>query len=553
MDALKNLARAFTGCAHFLWSHRRLAALALVLVLITWFLRPLWQPVAVYLRIHLFEWVVAGSVAFVMLRAFAVRRWSIIAAGGAVVAGWLFVLYGLNVSPYDYVCLYSRYTSVERQDVSSLPETAHERVQPLNSVRTLSNEVLDDTVDAADPDVVRVEGSYRFTFAIEPSKEFFFRRWTEPVRELMSLPVTSPSFDFSSKSREKVMFQTGEGLALSRNVNSAVIRSLGPLRFWSYEPADVKYLKDDSGEWVQVVSLIHWRGFLAPWPEFGGVVLIRQSQGGIVSKLSTALLGTGEWIRPEDVPKRPFLVGQNIVPYDVSRYLAESFRFKGGFWAPAIGHWGDIRIPDMPEDKNPQPYTVFATWDGEQGKLWHYFGLEPWAKDKQGLALSLFVPADGVGPVRVVSHDDQGMFGVSTVPAKVRESQKVFDWRGNAPVEHRPFIRTVGGKRRFYWLTTIVTFKKGGDGDFIAGAKPEITFTDAASQEVVWANSGNPSSWLAQLEENLRANEAEHAPPKVSAPKDPSPEPPKAPEAPPAQAPPAEPKPKAPEPPAAQP
>lgn len=513
-----------------IWSHRRLAALALALAFLAWFLRPMWQPAVIFARVHLFEWVVAGAALVFLARAMALRKWWPQFASGILVLGlWLFLLYGVGLSPYDYACLYARYRSVQKEDLTVLPETAHERVQPLHSVRTLSNEVLDDTVDAAEPDVVRIGNSYRFTFAVEPSKDSFARRWMEPIRELVSLPVTSPSFDFSSKTREAVEFQTGEGLAIVRNVDSAVIRSLGPWRFLSYEPADVKYLQDDAGQWVQVVSLVRWRGFFAPWPDFGGVVLIHQRPDSLLSKISTALFGTGEWIRPEDVAKRPFLVGQNIVPYDVSRYAAESFRFKNGFWAPAPGwHRGDIRIPDMKEDKNPQPYTVFATWDGEAaGKLWHYFGLEPWSA-KQGLVLSLFAPADGLGPMRAVHHDKQGLFGVSTVPAKVMESQKVFDWRNNAPVEHRPFIRTVVGQRRLFWLTTIVTFKKGGDGDFIAGAKPEITFTDAATQHVVWANSGNPASWLPQLEREIRDATSEAPPPlaaevPVAAPAEPAP------------------------------
>ena len=40
------------------------------------------------------------------------------------------------------------------------------------------------------------------------------------------------------------------------------------------EPSDTFYMKNDQGDWVQVVSLIKWKGFLFPYPTFGGVMVI---------------------------------------------------------------------------------------------------------------------------------------------------------------------------------------------------------------------------------------------------------------------------------------
>src|SRR6185369_5919620 len=113
------------------------------------------------------------------------------------------------------------------------------------------------------------------------------------------------------------------------------------------------------GQWVQIVSLIRWSGLFFPQPEFGGVQLIRQHERSAASFLWKMLFGTGEWIPPDEVPKHRFLVGQHVLSYSVSRYMARSFRFQNGFLAPFPGyHEGDIRIPDMPEDVNDQPFTV---------------------------------------------------------------------------------------------------------------------------------------------------------------------------------------------------
>ena len=242
-----------------------------------------------------------------------------------------------------------------------------------------------------------------------------------------------------------------------------MIRSFGPWRLLNTQPDGVIYTTDDDGEWVQIVPLIRWRGLFFPRPEFGGVQLIRQGEDTPVgSTILRALRGVGRWIPPEDVAKSDFLSGQNILAYRVSRHMANSFRFQEGFFAPLPGyHRGDIRIPDLPGDMNDQPFTAYFDVDHPKGggKLYHYFALEPFDPERQGLNTSVFVPADGSGPILVYKHHERtgSPTGVSAIAHIVRESRKNYDWSLNRPVEHRPFIKDVAGKRRFFWLTTVVT------------------------------------------------------------------------------------------------
>jgi hypothetical protein len=283
---------------------------------------------------------------------------------------------------------------------------------------------------------------------------------------------------------------------------------LGPWRYLNYDPADVSYVPDDDGHWVQIVSLIRWSGLFFPQPEFGGVQLIRQHEGGVGSFLWKMLFGTGEWIPPDEIAKHPFLVGQHVLPYAVSRYMAGSFRFQNGFLAPFPGfHEGDIRIPDMPEDVNDQPFTVSFRMPGAaDSKLYHYFALEPFDPQKQGLNTSLFIPADGSGPVFAYHHYEYGgaLTGVSAIATKVMESHKQYDWNRNRPVEHRPFIRDIDGTVRFFWLTTVVTTKETeGVRHFIAGSVPEVIITDAAYNVPVWVDPLHPDGWVSELRKAL--------------------------------------------------
>jgi hypothetical protein len=256
-----------------------------------------------------------------------------------------------------------------------------------------------------------------------------------------------------------------------------------------------------------MVSLVRWKGFFLPRPVFGGVVIIPQGDGagGVMNSLLT---GAGKWIRPEEIPNHEFLLNQNVIPETVSRFTAESYRFSQGFLSPMPGyHRGDIRIPDLPGDFNDQPFTGYFEI-GEKASLYHYFALEPFQENKQGLNTSLLIPADGEGITYVFRHYDQeqSLTGVSAIVSKVMESRKNYDWSRNSAAEQRPFIRDVGGKRRFFWLTSVVTHKDGGEpdsGNFIVGAAPDITLTDAAYKTVVWVDSKKPEEWEKQLEDEL--------------------------------------------------
>jgi hypothetical protein len=404
--------------------------------------------------------------------------------------------------PYQYVQLYLRFQGLNIADLETLPLSGHERIQPLNSIYSLAHEVMTETESPQIPDFVRVNGEYHWTMAIEPA--YPISRMYGDVSEVLSVSGTTPSPSFGKEHRQSVSFPIGESLLFSRNSHINTIKSLPFLRYFSFEPADVKYIQKEDGSWIQVVSLIQWKGFFFPQPVFGGVHIIEQSSGGLNLTLQRGFTGIGTWVPADKIKDHPYLAGQNLVPYAVSRHVANSFRFQSGFFSPFPGyHVGDVRIPDLEEDVNDQPFTAYFTVSPEKtGKLYHYFALEPFDPDKQGLNTSLFLPADNIGPMYVYRHHERSgaLTGVSAIATKVMESKKIYDWTRNRPVEHRPFIRDILGKRRFFWLTTVVTYKESGSERFIAGSVPEVVLTDAEFNTPVWVPPLKPDTWVGELE-----------------------------------------------------
>lgn len=508
-----------TGAGRFYRRHWFVGPLLTLVVLVVGFwIRPWYQPLVLGVRKFTFLLPLFGP--FILFIWWALRHRTIHTKVMAWVILMALISFGwkIEVGAYHYVKLYLRYHEMPAVELTQLPLTDHERIQPLNSVLTQAMENITDVELPTRFDFVRIGDEYHFTAAIEPAKSI--RRTVGAITEILSVPGTLPSANFDSDSRVRVHFNEGETMYLSHNIFTSVRRAFGLARFWSYEPSDVFRVRNDAGQWVQVVSLIRWTGILFPRPEFGGVYIVPQAEGTFQEGIRRSLFGSGTWVPPERLAQYPYLVGQNTVAFAISRFAAESFRFQYGFWAPFPGnHYNDIRIPELPGDQNSQPYTCFFRLSeaGGQDKLYQYFALEPIDVDKQGLTLSVFYPADGIGNVYYYRHNERGgvVSGVSAIAAKVMESKKLYDWTRHRPVEHLPYIKEMAGARRLFWRTTIVTLKDetvvtGGEAKevntgrlFIAGTVPEVVFTDTETKTPTWVDAQHPETWAQDIEARM--------------------------------------------------
>lgn len=489
-----------------------LVILGLVLICALFILRDDYQPFLLFLRKYLFVLIVFFVILFFGIRSF--RKTAStpkkLLKGFLTLASVVLIYVVLfTIGMYEYMQTYNVFNNMNLQEIAELPLSRNERIQPYNNIRTMAYESITETQEVSPPQLVRVDDRNQWTMAVQPSKEYFIQRTKDNIEELFSVSSTSPSPRFSNENRIPATFSIGESLAFSRNTYNAVVQRFNPWQLFNYEPHEAYYMKNDQGNWVQVVSLIKWKGFFFPYPTFGGVMVLETGDHDFNDYLERLLIGKGTFIAAEDVQKYPYLTRQNTLSEKVSRIQAKSMMFLGGFTDPLPWNMKTaVKIPDLKEDQNQQPFVTdfkFAgTTNNAYDGLYHWFGLEPIGKERTGLSMSVFIPADGSDNVYYYNHatKKEGLAGVSAMPAKVMESRKEYDWTVNKPVEFRPFIRDIAGKRRLFMLSTIAAKRENTD-QFDGGSTPDLALVDVSYKDVVWIDAKHPSRWNEEIVNQL--------------------------------------------------
>jgi len=491
-----------------------------ILLLLLFFLRDDYQPFLLFVRKYIFVILLGGIVLFFGLKAFrnsasTGRRLGIL---GLLIAffGLLYVV-GWHFKMYDYMKTYNVFNHLNRVEINELPLTQNERIQPLQNIFSMANESVGETKDVSLPHLVRVDGENKWTMAIQPSEKYTLQQISDNTEEVFAVSSTSPFPRFSSENRIPVVFSIGESLKFSRNTYNAVVQRFNILQLFTMEPSDTFYMKNDSGQWVEVVSLIKWKGFFFPYPTFGGVMVIDSGAHDFNDYVERVLIGKGTYISPEEMKNHPFLTKQNTLSEKVSRLQAESLKFLGGFTDPLPWKMETaVKIPDLPDDQNQQPFVTDFDFNGTNvgayNGLYHWFGLEPIGDERTSLTYSVFIPADGTDQLFYYDHaaKKQGYAGVSAMPLKIIESRKEFDWSVNKPVEFRPYIKDIAGRKRMFFLGT-VSAVRDDSSKFDGSATPDLALVDSEYRDVVWIDVKHPSQWdksvYDQLNEAWRASE----------------------------------------------
>ena len=499
---------------------RNLILLGFALIVLLFVLRDDYQPGLLFIRKYVFIILLSMLVLIFGLRKF---------RSNASTGGRLFILVGLiafygliyvlgwHLKMYDYLKTYNVFNDLNRVEINDLPLTQNERIQPLRNIFSMANESVGETKDVSLPHLVRVDDENKWTMAIQPSEKYIMQRISDNTEEVFAVSSTTPFPRFSNENRIPVTFSIGESLKFSRNTYNAVVQRFNPWMLFNYEPSDTFYMKNDSGEWVQVVSLIRWRGFFFPYPTFGGVMIIDSGQHDFNDYVERILIGKGTFVKPDDIKNYPFLRKQNTLSEKVSRLQAESLKFLGGFSDPLPWNMETaVKIPELPDDQNQQPFVTDFDFSGSNSDaysgLYHWFGLEPVGEERTSLTYSVFIPADGTDKMYYYDHASkkQGYAGVSAMPLKVIESRKEYDWSVNKPVEFRPYIKDIAGRKRMFFLGTISAIRDGSN-KFDGSATPDLALIDAEYRDVIWIDVKRPSLWdktvYDQLNEAWRASE----------------------------------------------
>jgi hypothetical protein len=499
----------------------RVIITVIILIIALFFLRDDYQPALLFIRKYVFVILLSLLVLFLGLRKFrsstssgkriGILVFMILFFGILYVVGWHFKM-------YDYMKTYNVFLDLNKVEINQLPLTQNERIQPLRNIFSMANESVGETKDVSLPHLVRVDGQNKWTMAIQPTEKYTWQRISDNTEEVFSVSSTTPFPRFSNENRIPVTFSIGESLKFSRNTYHAVVQRFNILQLFMLEPGDTFYMKNDSGKWVEVVSLIKWKGFFFPYPTFGGVMVIDNGEHDFNDYLERIAIGKGTFVSPAKMKNYDYLQRQNTLSEKVSRLQAESLKFLGGFSDPLPWNMETaVKIPDLPDDQNQQPFvtdfdfsdTNIDTYSG----LYHWFGLEPVGNERTSLTFSVFIPADGTDKLYYYDHaaKKQGYAGVSAMPLKVIESRKEFDWSVNKPVEFRPYIKNIAGRKRMFFLGTISAVKNDDASKFDGSATPDLALIDSEYRDVVWIDAKHPSQWdelvYQQLNEAWRASE----------------------------------------------
>lgn len=500
---------------------KRITVIVFIILLIALFvLRDDYQPALLFIRKYIFVVLLSLIVLFFGLRKF---RKSATTGGRLGILALLVVFFGILYAVgwyfkmYDYMKTYNVFNHLNKVEINELPLTQNERIQPLRNVFSMANESVGETKDVSLPHLVRIDDENKWTMAIQPTEKYVWQGMTDNTEEVFAVSSTTPFPRFSSENRIPVTFSIGESLKFSRNTYNAVVQRFNPWMLFNYEPSDTFYMKNDSGQWVEVVSLIKWKGFLFPYPTFGGVMVIENGAHDFNDYLERILIGMGTYISPEEMKNYPYLTRQNTLSEKVSRLQAESLKFIGGFSDPLPWNMETaVKIPNLPDDQNQQPFVTdfnFSDTNTEAySGLYHWFGLEPVGDERTSLTYSVFIPSDGTDKLYYYDHASkkQGYAGVSAMPLKVIESRKEFDWSVNKPVEFRPYIKDIAGRKRMFFLGTISAIREGSN-NFDGSATPDLALIDSEYRDVVWIDVKHPSQWdktvYDQLNEAWRSSE----------------------------------------------
>ena len=494
---------------------RNLIVLGIILIALLFFLRDDYQPALLFVRKFIFIILLCFTILFFGLKNF---RKSASTGKRIGILVFLFAFFGIlyyvgwNLKFYDYMKTYNVFNDLNKIEIQELPLTQNERIQPLRNIFSMANESVGETKDVSLPHLVRIDGNNQWTMAIQPTEKYYWQGLKDNTEEVFSVSSTTPFPRFSSENRIPVTFSIGESLKFSRNTYNAVVQRLNPWMLFNYEPSDTYYMKNDKGAWVQVVSLIKWRGFFFPYPTFGGVMIVENGEHNWKDYLERITIGKGTFISPEEMKNHQYLTKQNTLAEKVSRLQAESLKFLAGFSDPLPWNMKTaVKIPDLPDDQNQQPFvtdfdfsdTKVSAYSG----LYHWFGLEPVGDERTSLTFSVFIPADGSDTLYYYDHASkkQGYAGVSAMPLKVIESRKEYDWSVNKPVEFRPYIKNIAGRKRMFFLSTISAIKKE-NAQFDGSATPDLALIDSEYRDVVWIDAKHPSKWNEEVYKQL--NEA---------------------------------------------
>ncbi len=217
---------------------------------------------------------------------------------------------------------------------------------------------------------------------------------------------------------------------------------------------DPKMVVDDGEQYI-AVPYTQPEFHLAPLPhttpQWGGVALI-DSEGNV------------ETLSPEAAANNSVLEGQALYPETLARQRVAATKYRNGIVNTFTSHEGEIEVAPVPGENNDQPFYVL-TEDGPK----YVVAVEPYGQ-AQGLR-EVWTIGGQSGEYEVYRPEDS-LFGPQKAADLVRQSATETDWDRFSPAE--PILTVIDDRE--YWQVRVVPEDNSG----IA----YVAFVDARTSDV---------------------------------------------------------------------
>ena len=203
---------------------------------------------------------------------------------------------------------------------------------------------------------------------------------------------------------------------------------------------DVYYIYKN-GEIYTIVPAIGYKyklyyGLLYTLPEFEGLFIV-DSAGKI------------NFLKPEQALKSKILEGNRIFPENLARLYVESYAFKNGLINYFFIHKDQTEIQDI--DFNRQPFLL----DTKEGLKW-FISTEPYGAS-HGI-FKIFIIDARTGKIELLELPGMTLTGPVKATDFVRQNNPIVDWSRFKLAEPLPFFKN----NTLYWKVVVIPFDSAG-------------------------------------------------------------------------------------------
>lgn len=268
----------------------------------------------------------------------------------AVLAFVVFVIAGIFNAPLVSKSLYS---NTEYNAIKTLPPSGAVRMIPKEvAARIAQSGFNSPTEHLSDFHLVKRDGKLAWTALRSP--EGAYRTLTQQSAGILELNASS-----SSRQTKLIdaKFKTAPGMYITDNLRWRLLK-----KHFFVELDDPIAITDSKGKPLIAVSYMKYKGFLIRRPVFGGVFIVHPN--GEIEDLEPA----------EAMKRKELLASGRVFPEKLARREQEAYAYKNGLFNKWFSHTDQTQISHT--ENNPQPYLL----DFGKGGFQYVSAAEPYGR-----------------------------------------------------------------------------------------------------------------------------------------------------------------------------